>query len=170
MGSMPDEARGKTGQPTPTRNKPERPRDHLGRPQPWDAENTLVLEDYDALPLERNDRLGREHLNAGRFFPAHEAWETAWKQARGTPDAELFKGLSQLGAGLVHLRRGNAHGAIRLLHRAAGRIGGYPDPHRGIQTRTLAGAAEDLAAAVERGDVVPGERAEVHLPAVRPVD
>ena len=128
---MPDEARGKTGRPTETRNKPQRPRDHLGRPQPWGAENTLELEDYDALTLEENDRLGRAHLNAGRYFPAHEAWETAWKQARDTPDAEFYKGLSQLGAGFVHLLRGNAHGAVRLLQRAAGRIGGYPPGHRG---------------------------------------
>ena len=166
MAIMPDEARGKTGRPTPTRNKPQRPRDHLGRPQPWGAENTLVLEDYDALPLERNDQLAREHLNAGRFFPAHEARETAWKQARDTPDAEFFKGLSQLGAGLVHLRRGNRHGAIRLLQRAAGRIRAYPDPHHGIDTGELADAAARLAEAIDRGEIVPGERAEVPIPAV----
>ena len=41
------------------------------------------MEDFDALTLEENHRLGRKHFNAGRFFPAHEAWETAWKQARG---------------------------------------------------------------------------------------
>ena len=114
---MREEARGKVGKPTETRNKPERPRDHLGRPQPWDAEGTLVLEDYDTLPIEENHRLGREHLNAGRYFPAHEAWETAWKQARDTDDAEFFKGLSQLGAGYTHLLRGNAHGAALLLRR-----------------------------------------------------
>ena len=85
---MPTEATGKTGKPTPSRNKPERPRDQLGRPQPWGAPNTLELEDYDALPLERNHALARGHFNAGRFFPAHEAWETAWKQARDTSDAE----------------------------------------------------------------------------------
>ena len=98
--------------PTETRNKARRPRDLLGRPQPWDAPNALELEDFDALTAVRqNHRLGREHLNAGRFFPAHEAWETAWKQSRDTTDAEFFKGLSQLGAGYVHLLRGNAHGA-----------------------------------------------------------
>ena len=123
---MPDEARGKAGKPTGSRNKPTRPRDHLGRPQPWDAPNTLVLEDYDALDLEENHRLGREHFNAGRYFPAHEAWETAWKQARETDEAELFKGLSQLGAGFVHLLRGNRHGAIRLLERASGKAPRVP--------------------------------------------
>lgn len=163
---MPREARGKTGRPTEARNKPERPRDHLGRPLAWDAESSLHLEDYDALTLEENHRLGREHLNAGRYFPAHEAWETAWKQARDTADAELFKGLSQLGAGLVHLLRGNAHGCIRLLRRGSGRVRRYPPGHRGVDTAGVAEAAERLAAAVERGEVIPGERARFDPPVV----
>lgn len=161
---MREEAQGKTGRPTDRRNKPERPRDHLGRPQPWDGVNTLALEDFDALPLEENHRLGREHLNAGRFFPAHEAWETAWKQARDTPDAEFYKGLSQLGAGYVHLLRGNAHGAVRLLHRASGRIGAYPAGHLGVDTTRVAEAAEALAAAIGSGEVVPGEDAVFEPP------
>ena len=64
---MPEEARGKAGKPTEKRNKPVRPRDDLGRPQPWGAENTLQLEDYDSLPREENHRLAREHLAAGRL-------------------------------------------------------------------------------------------------------
>jgi hypothetical protein len=163
---MPREARGKTGKPTATRNKPQRPRDELGRPQSWDAENTLELEPYEALPLKENHRLGKVHLNAGRYFPAHEAWETAWKQARDTDDAEFFKGLSQLAAGYVHLLRGNAYGAARLLRRGSGRIAAYPPGHRGIDTAGAAAAAEGLARAVERGDVRPGELASFARPVV----
>jgi hypothetical protein len=161
-----EEARGKTGKPTETRNKPTRPRDHLGRPQPWEAENTLTLEDYDALPIQENHRLGREHLNAGRYFPAHEAWETAWKQARDTADAEFFKGLSQLGAGYVHLLRGNAHGAVRLLRRGVSRIRSYPVGHHGVDTERVARSAEAVAAGVENGTIVPGEQARFDPPSV----
>ena len=150
------EAAGKTGLPSEKRQKPERPRDLLGRPLDWDARNELELEDYDSFPLERNHELGREHMRARRFFPAHEAWETAWKQARGTADAELFKGLSQMGAGYVHLLRGNAHGATTLMRRASGRVGRYPDGHQGIRTQALRDRLEADAAAVERGDLVPG--------------
>jgi uncharacterized protein len=156
---MPEDAKGKTGRPTETRNKPRRPRDLLGRPQPWDAANALELEDFDSLTVEENHRLAREHLNAGRFFPAHEAWETAWKQSRDTTDAEFFKGLSQLGAGYVHLLRGNAHGAMRLLRRASGRIRDYPPGHWGVDTVRVVDAADALATAVEAGDVRPGEDA-----------
>jgi uncharacterized protein len=160
------EATGKTGKPTPARNKPQRPRDHLGRPQPWEAPNTLHLENYDGLPIEENHRLGREHFNAGRFFPAHEAWESAWKQARDTSDAEFYKGLSQLGAGYTHLLRGNPHGAATLMRRGAGRIAAYPVGHRGIDTASVSDAARADAQAVERGDLKPGEATDHAAPRV----
>src|SRR6266576_6072084 len=134
---MPEEATGKTGVPSERRQKQERPRDELGRPLARDAVNLLHLPDFDALPVEENDRLGRDLLSRRNFFGAHEAWETAWKQARGTGEEELFKGLSQMGAGYVHLLRGNAHGAKTLLRRAARRIGAYADGHLGIRTSAL---------------------------------
>jgi hypothetical protein len=161
-----EEATGKRGRPTERRSKRERPRDELGRPQPWGSENRLHLEDYDHLPIEENHRLGREHFNAGRFFHAHEAWETAWKQAKGTDDAELFKGLSQLGAGYVHLLRGNRHGAVRLLRRAASRIGQYPRGRLGVDTTDVAAVASRQADAIESGDLVPGSKAPHSAPEV----
>ncbi len=160
------EATGKTGSPSPTRNKPERPRDLLGRPLDWGATNELELEDYDAMTLEQNHELAREAVRQGRYFPAHEAWETAWKQARGTDDAEFFKGLSQMGAGYVHLLRGNAHGAKTLMRRASRRVTQYPDPHHGIATRALHDKLEADAAAVERGDLVPGHDVTFDPPVV----
>jgi predicted metal-dependent hydrolase len=163
---MPEEATGKRGVPSERRNKPERPRDELGRPQAWGAENRLRLEDFDSMPLQENHRLAREHFNAGRFFPAHEAWETAWKQARGSEDAEFFKGLSQLGAGYVHLLRGNAHGAMQLLRRAARRVGRYPSGTHGVDTGSVAAAALADADEVERGTLVPGIAAAHHAPRV----
>jgi hypothetical protein len=161
-----EEASGKTGRPTETRNKPERPRDVLGRPLPWGAEGALVLEDFDALSIEENHELARAHARAGRWFPAHEAWETAWKQARDTDEAELFKGLSQMGAGYVHLLRGNAHGASTLLRRAARRIDAYDDGSRGVHTSALAARLVGDAEAVERGELSPGEGATVEPVAV----
>ena len=156
-----EEAKGKTGKPTETRNKPERPRDRLGRPLPWGAKGMLELEDFDARSLDENHELGLAHARAGEWFAAHEAWETAWKQARDTDEAELFKGLSQMGAGYVHLFRGNAHGAATLLRRAASRIARYEDGSRGVPTAVLAERLGADAEAVDRGDIVPGEGATV---------
>ena len=156
---MPQEATGKTGVPTDERQKPERPRDELGRPLPWGEATRLHLPDFDAMSLSDNDRAARVFLADRNYFGAHEAWETAWKQAKGTGEEELFKGLSQLGAGYVHLLRGNAHGAITLLRRGASRIGAYPVGTRGIDTATLAGSLEADAAAVENGSLIPGPQA-----------
>lgn len=132
--------------------KTRRPRDELGRPLPWGEENLLELEDFDSMPLEENHRLGREHFNAGRFFPAHEAWETAWKQAKGTGDEEFFKGLSQLGAGYVHYRRGNPHGAHTLIRRAISRIAPHRPRHHGLDLDALVEVAEAHAGAFEQAD------------------
>ena len=146
--------------------KPERPRDELGRPLPFGETSRLEMEDFDSFSLERNHELGVGHFNAGRFFPAHEAWETSWKQARGTEDAEFFKGLSQLGAGYVHLQRGNAHGAVALLGRAARRVGAFPSGHRGIDTLALRDRLLADISRIERGALVPGEDATFEPPTV----
>lgn len=143
--------------------KTTRPRDELGRLLRWDEENRLHLEDFDTLPLEENHRLGAAHFDAGRFFPAHEAWETAWKQGKGTADEEFFKGLSQLGAGYTHYRRGNAHGAHTLMRRGLSRIRRYGSHHRGVDVAAL---AEVVAAHAEAIEIA--ERAGRGLPEIEP--
>jgi predicted metal-dependent hydrolase len=163
---MPQEATGKTGVPSDQRQKPERPRDELGRPLPWGEPTRLHLPDFDAMSLDENDAAARRYLADGEYFGAHEAWETAWKKAKGTGEEELFKGLSQMGAGYVHFRRGNPHGTAMLLRRGASRIGRYPDGTRGIATKAVAERLEAQAAAVESGQVVPGPEATVEPPAV----
>jgi predicted metal-dependent hydrolase len=161
-----EETQGKTGVPSETRQKPERPRDELGRPLAWGAENRLHLPDFDALGPDENHELARGFVRDANYFGAHEAWETAWKQARGSGDEEFYKGLSQMGAGYVHLLRGNRHGALTLLRRGARRLRGYPDPHHGIATGALAARLEQDAAAVEEGALVPGPDATVAPPPV----
>lgn len=163
---MPQEATGKTGVPSDVRQKPERPRDELGRPLPWEAETRLHLPNFDAMSIEDNDRAARAFLTAGNVFGAHEAWETAWKQAKGTGDEELFKGLSQMGAGYVHLLRGNAHGAITLFRRGASRVGKYPPGSHGIDTTSVAAHLEADARAVEDGTLTPGPKATFEPPDV----
>jgi len=129
--------------------KPPRPRDELGRPLPWGSENRLPMEDFDALSLEENHRLARRYWNDRNFFPAHEAWESCWKQSKGTEEEELFKGLSQLGAGYVHHRRGNPHGTKTLLRRGLSRIERFGPERRGLDLAALADAAREHAGVVE---------------------
>jgi uncharacterized protein len=139
--------------------KPGRPRDALGRPLAWGDANALEMEDFDALSTEANHLLGIQHFESGRYFPAHEAWETCWKQTKGTEDAEFFKGLAQLGAGYVHLLRGNAHGAVTLLTRAQGRLRTFPPGHRGIDTLGVVARCSKDRRGVETGALQPGPEA-----------
>jgi len=139
--------------------KTERPRDELGRPLSWDAQNRLEMEDFDELSREQNHRLAIEHFNTGRFFQAHEAWETCWKQSKGSEDEEFFKGLSQLGAGYTHYRRGNLHGARTLMERALRRILPHAPKHHGIDIEALAAEvrshADAIGAAEQEGRPMP---------------
>ncbi|MGH2674922.1 MAG: DUF309 domain-containing protein [Actinomycetota bacterium] len=146
--------------------KTTRPRDELGRLLPWDARNRLDLEDFDSLPVEENHRLGKEHFDQGRFFPAHEAWETAWKQSKRTEDEEFFKGLSQLGAGYTHYRRGNAHGAHTLLRRGLSRIRRFGPRHWDVDVARLAEVIGDQAEAIEEADRAGRGLPELEPPAI----
>ena len=147
--------------------KTRRPRNELGQLLPWGAENLLHMEDFDSLSPEENHRLAIEHFDAGRFFPAHEAWETVWKQSKGTPDEEFFKGLSQLGAGYTHYRRGNPHGTHVLMRRALSRIGAFGKSHHGIDLERLVQEVERQAAEVEAADAAGEDLPVIEPPKIR---
>ena len=149
--------------------KPERPRDELGRPLPKGSTSRLQLEHFDALSLDENERLAVRYFDEGQFFGAHEAWETCWNQTKGTPDEEFFKGLSQLGAGYTHQRRGNAHGAAALLRRGLGRIEPYGPRHRGIDVAALLAAGSEHAAVMEAAAAAGAEAPPVATPRLAPI-
>lgn len=128
-----------------------RPRDPLGRPLPHGAPNAIEEEilpdDPDALL-----RIGVEHFNAGRFFQAHEVWETAWHPSPA-PERDFWQGITQIAVGFTHHGRGNPTGALTLLRRGAARIEPYGEIHRGIPCAALAVRAREAADAIERDGV-----------------
>ena len=118
-------------------DKPERPRDELGRPLPAGSPNRLAVDNLDGLSAAEANALALAHFDAGRYFLAHEAWEAAWLESKGTASEALFKGLAQLGAGYTHAARGNARGMSVLLERALDAIYAAPGPAWGIDLPTL---------------------------------
>lgn len=57
---------------------------------------------------------GIAEFNRHEFFQCHESWELLWRELQGSE--RLFcKGLIQAAVALFHLRRGNDHGAAKLL-------------------------------------------------------
>jgi predicted metal-dependent hydrolase len=60
---------------------------------------------------------GLEEFRAGRYFEAHEEWESLWMKSEG--DAKVFlQALIQIAAACVHLTRGNAAPGARVLRLA----------------------------------------------------
>lgn len=135
-----------------------RPRDALGRPLPR-GEQTVIEEEV--LPDEPEEllKIGIEHFNAGRFFQAHEAWETAWHPSP-EPERDFWQGITQIAVGFTHHGRGNPTGAITLLRRGAVRIEAYGEIHRGLPCLALAAQARAAADAIE----VDGTNAPVRAP------
>lgn len=120
-----------------------RPRDELGRPLPRGMEGSYVEEELPADPEQLLD-IGIAHLNAQRFFQAHEAWETAWHPSEPA-ERDFWQGITQIAVGCTHVQRGNANGAVTLLRRGAQRLDAYGETHRGLAVADLVRQARDLA-------------------------
>jgi uncharacterized protein len=107
-----------------------RPRDELGRPLPYGAND--VPRAAEGLVRAPGEALAEAQrlLDAGMPFHAHEVLEDAWKAAPD-PERRLWRGLAQLAVGLTHAARGNPSGATALLERGGANIAPYRDraPH-----------------------------------------
>jgi uncharacterized protein len=103
-----------------------RPRDELGRPLPRPPVAGCAAPQAGGVASSpvQSASLGGALLLDGRPFHAHEVFEEAWKGAEG-PERDLWRGLAQVAVGLTHARRGNARGAVALLHRGAARLRDY---------------------------------------------
>jgi hypothetical protein len=76
----------------------------------------------DGVERQRLARRGIELFDQGRYFEAHEPWETIWRSREPEP-RELYQGLVQVAAGFHHwFARGRAGAAARLLERGARRL------------------------------------------------
>jgi hypothetical protein len=127
-----------------------RPRDDLGRPQPYGSAGEPPT-DAPALPPVAALAEATRLLHTGKPFAAHEVLEAVWKAADG-PDRELWRGLAQLAVGVTHAMRGNPSGATSLLERAAASMAPYEGtrPHdidvTGLRAWCLAAAADPAMA------------------------
>jgi len=121
-----------------------RPRDGLGRPLPYGASGVPRQAEGVARTPEQTLDEAQQLLDADRPFHAHEVFEDAWKAARDSSDAGLWKALAQLAVGRTHQLRGNAVGAERLLHRAGAALADYTDsPPHGVNVTRLVAWARD---------------------------
>ncbi len=74
---------------------------------------------------------GLRCYRSGKFFEAHEHWESVWLAAK-EPEKTFLQGLIQMTAAFHHYQRGNRAGTASLLRAALGRLEKYPHLFGGI--------------------------------------
>ncbi len=100
-------------------------------------------------PLHPHAAQGLRLFNAGRYFEAHEALETAWLEERGKV-RDLYRGILQVGVAYLHITRGNYHGAVKVHGRSVKWLKDFPPVCRGIHVGELRDDAERVNAEVTR--------------------
>src|SRR5919109_1683951 len=77
------------------------------------------------------------HLfNAGEYFEAHEALETAWNAEQGKV-RDLYRGILQIAVVYLHITRGNYDGAVKVYARSQKWLTDWSPVCRGIQVEEL---------------------------------
>jgi len=106
-------------------------------------------------------------FNAGEYFEAHEALETAWREETG-PIRRLYQGILEAAVTYLHMRRGNYSGAIKVYERSMKWLKLWPDECRGVNVAKL---RADLSRAVEAWTRLGPERVhEMDWSLVQPVE
>jgi hypothetical protein len=78
---------------------------------------------------------------AGRFFEAHEAFETAWR-ASSDPERDFFQGLVHVVVSAYQRGRGRPIATERQRVKALKRLAAYEPTHRGLDIAALRAALD----------------------------
>ena len=76
----------------------------------------------------------RELFNSGEFWLAHEALETVWRSIIKQDEAQVWQGLIQAAAALLHRARGNRHGTVVVRTTALEKLAGPQRPDIEFET------------------------------------
>lgn len=92
-------------------------------------------------------------FNSGRYFDAHEVWESLWRDCT-TPDRRFVHALIHAAVALYQWGRGNRTGARLQFDRGRAKASEYAPDHLGLDS---AGLWQAIAAVL---DAPPGSRLE----------
>jgi predicted metal-dependent hydrolase len=93
---------------------------------------------------------GLRLFEAGRYFEAHEEFESAWREA-ARRERFFLQGLIHCAAAMHHASEGNLCGAVLQARRAMRKLAGYLPEHAGLDTRSLLGELQRCIEAWQGG-------------------
>ncbi|MBX3004700.1 MAG: DUF309 domain-containing protein [Anaerolineales bacterium] len=88
-------------------------------------------------------------FNAGQYWEAHEALESAWRDESG-PARHLYKGILQAGVMYLQIQRGNYVGMAKMYERCKKWLRPWPPVCRGVDVEQLRADVEAVMAAAQR--------------------
>ena len=91
---------------------------------------------------------GIELFNGGRYWDAHEVWESEWTLDRKGPESGFYKGLIQVAAGCLHYTRHNRRGAVNKWRSGTEYLRPYVPVHRGVLLEPLVTTVDGFLAAM----------------------
>jgi uncharacterized protein len=109
---------------------------------------------------------GMALFDAGEYFEAHEALETAWRAESG-PVRDLYHGMLQVGVAYYHILRGNYVGARKLFHRSRRWLDLFPAEYGGIDLARFRADADRVEAALIR--LGPQHTAQIDRGLMKPI-
>lgn len=86
---------------------------------------------------------GIRRFNAGEYFEAHEAWESAWLRSEGR-ERLFYHGLIQAAAACVHLQHSRRKGAQLLYAKSHDKLQHFQETFLGLEIGTLNAALAAL--------------------------
>jgi hypothetical protein len=90
-------------------------------------------------------------FNAGDYFVCHETLEALWLD-EPLPFRDLYKGILQIGVGLLHLQRGNEKGARLLLGRGRELIAPFLPACLGLDLTALSAETAQVLVLLDDSD------------------
>ena len=103
-------------------------------------------------------------FNEGRYFEAHEEWESEWRLMTEGEERAFFQGLLFAAGAFLHYVRQECTGAKELLERSIDRLRAGIEDHPGINVEDFVGRLEGLR---ERFSACTFDVAPADLPVIR---
>jgi hypothetical protein len=110
---------------------------------------------------------GLRLFNAGEYFEAHEALESAWREETGQI-RRLYQGILEAAVTYLHIQRGNYVGAVKVYGRSMKWLGPWPNVCCGVNVGKLRADLDQVIAEVQR--LGPERIAEFDPSLLKPVE